>query len=104
MDSARKRENSDKEMALEELKWKNRKEELQFLEAGQHLRSLNQFLWQAPGMAIAITGGIWYGITMFSAPAAKIAALLFVAMFNFATILVICRLRSLIAIQLKIKN
>ncbi|HCF1128981.1 TPA: hypothetical protein NH771_004737, partial [Pseudomonas aeruginosa] len=45
---------------LELMKWKFKKEELSYLEAGQHLRSLNQQLWQVPSMVIAITGGIWY--------------------------------------------
>jgi hypothetical protein len=89
---------------LEAEKWKTRKEELRYLEAGQHLRSLNQYLWQVPGMVVAITGGIWYGVTTMAADPPKIIALIFVAIVNLLTIPVIWRLRSLIAIQIQIQN
>ncbi|MEA9983533.1 hypothetical protein QN374_16965, partial [Herbaspirillum sp. RTI4] len=48
---------------LEEKKIHARQEEIGYLEAGLHLRSLNGFLWRVPGMTIAITGGLWYGVT-----------------------------------------
>lgn len=89
---------------LEEKKWLTRQSELKFLEAGQHIRSLNGFLWQIPGMAIAITGGIWYGAVQLSSEAPKIAAFVFVGIFNLLTIVVLLRLRLLIANELGIQK
>jgi hypothetical protein len=91
-------------MKVELEKWKLRKEELEYLEAGQHLRSLNQILWQVPGMTIAITGGVWYGVTTVSTDGPKIYALLFVAAANLLTIPVIWRLRSLISKHIDVQN
>lgn len=88
---------------LEHLKWKLRKEELTYLEAGQHLRSLNQQLWQVPGMVIAITGGIWYGAISMPSGAPKAFAFIFAAFVNFLTIPVIWRLRKIIQIQIDIQ-
>lgn len=80
---------------LEFIKWKFKKEELSYLEAGQHLRSLNQQLWQVPSMVIAITGGIWYtASTVGDFP--RILALYFTAVVNILTIPIILRLRQLI--------
>ena len=83
-------------LEIEEKKWSYRKQELQFLEAGQHLRALNQIMWQVPGMAIAITGGIWYGATLVTSDLARQAALGFVGLADLLTIPIIYRLRSLI--------
>lgn len=81
---------------LEHIKWQFKKEELSYLEAGQHLRSLNQQLWQVPSMVIAITGGIWYGAASISGDLPKILALSFAATVNILTIPIIVRLRQLI--------
>ncbi len=37
---------------LEERRWQFKTLELKYLEAGQHLRSLNQLMWQVPSMVI----------------------------------------------------
>lgn len=81
---------------LERIKWYFKKEELSYLEAGQHLRSLNQQLWQVPSMVIAITGGIWYGTASISGDLPKVLALSFAATVNILTIPIIVRLRQLI--------
>lgn len=81
---------------LEQIKWQFKKEELSYLEAGQHLRSLNQQLWQVPSMVIAITGGIWYGAASISADFPKVLALSFAATVNILTIPIVVRLRQLI--------
>lgn len=81
---------------LERIKWQFKKEELSYLEAGHHLRSLNQQLWQVPSMVIAITGGIWYGAASISGDLPKVLALSFAATVNILTIPIIVRLRQLI--------
>lgn len=91
-------------MALEDFKWQNKREELSFLEAGQHLRSLNQQLWQVPGMAIAVTGGIWYGAASISNDLAKILVLLFALSVDILTIVVLLRLRNVIQTQIDLQN
>lgn len=91
-------------VTLENLKWQFRKQELAFLEAGQHLRALNQQLWQVPGMVIAITGGIWYGALSIPDDRARSLALLFAAAVNLVTIGIIWRLRTIIDIQIALQN
>src|SRR5690606_23673784 len=83
---------------------RKRKKELKFLEAGQHLRALNQQLWQVPGIVIAITGGVWYGAASVADAQAKTVAFLFAATVSLSTIFVIWRLRAIIDIQIKIQN
>lgn len=89
---------------LEAQKWQFRKQEVTFLEAGQHLRALNQQLWQVPGMVIAITGGIWYGALSTPDEIVRLLALLFAAAVNLVTIRVIWRLRTIIDIQITLQN
>lgn len=89
---------------VEEKKWGYRKQELEYLEAGQHLRALNQIMWQVPGMAIAVTGGLWYGVTTVEADLPKIFALIFVAIVDAITIPIIWRLRGVIDIQIKVQR
>lgn len=88
---------------LEVIRWRLKKEELSYLEAGQHLRSLNLQLWQVPSMVIAITGGIWYGAASVSADMPKMLALLFAAAVNVLTIPIIIRLRQLVQKHIKIQ-
>ncbi|UHH10131.1 hypothetical protein LU699_18065 [Luteimonas fraxinea] len=85
---------------LEDRKWGFRQRELQYLEAGQHLRSLNQLMWQVPSIVIAITGGLWYGATTVEDPRARIAVLIFAAFFSLLAIRIIRRLRRLIQTQI----
>lgn len=88
---------------LEQIKWQFKKEELSYLEAGQHLRSLNVQLWQVPSMVIAITGGIWFGAASISGDLPKVLALSFTAAVNLLTIPIIIRLRQLIKIHINLQ-
>ena len=88
-------------LALEAKRWEYRKKELQFLEAGQHQRALNQLMWQVPGMAIAITGGLWYGATTIDAASPRIWVFVFTAVVDLLTILTLWRIRSLIEVHIK---
>lgn len=90
----------DLAIKLETQKWDHRKEELQYLEAGQHQRSLNQLMWQIPSIAIAITGGLWFGATSLSEGISKSAIFCFTAGVDVLTIIIIVRLRQLIQIQM----
>jgi hypothetical protein len=83
-------------LELEARKWEYKQEELRYLEAGQHLRSLNQLMWQAPGTVVAITGGLWYGATTIDSDIARSIVLGFAALFDALTIIIIWRLRDLI--------
>lgn len=89
---------------LEQKKWEYRKSELQYLEAGQHMRSLNQLMWQVPGMAIAATGGLWYGVTLVDGDLAKIGLLGFAAFIDFLTIIIVLRIRWVLQKPLEIQK
>jgi len=89
---------------LEERKWQFKERELQYLEAGQHLRSLNQLMWQVPSMVIAITGGLWYGATTIDESSARSVVLAFAAVFGLLTIVIIWRLRQLIQLHIERQN
>jgi len=86
---------------LESQKWDYRRQELQYLEAGQHLRSLNLLMWQVPGMTIAITGGLWYGATTVEGDAPRTWVLGFAAVVAALTIVILFRLRSLIEMHIQ---
>lgn len=86
---------------LEERKWQFKTLELKYLEAGQHLRSLNQLMWQVPSMVIAITGGLWYGATTVDEFQARTVVLSFAAVFSLLTIVIIWRLRGLIQMHIE---
>ncbi|HSI44489.1 MAG TPA: hypothetical protein VK949_09120 [Methylotenera sp.] len=94
----------DLALKLENEKWKMKKEELEYLEAGQHLRSLNQLMWQVPGIAIAITGGLWFGAASLSNELVKQVVFSFTAFLDFLTIITLHRLRSIIQLQIDIQN
>ena len=83
-------------MLLEQQKWQMKKDELNFLEAGQHMQALNQLMWQAPTMAIAVTGGLWYGAATVDADAARSVVFAFTRLVGLLTIVTLFRLRHLI--------
>lgn len=89
---------------LEQKKWEYRKSELQYLEAGQHMRSLNQLMWQVPGMAIAATGGLWYGVTLVDGDFAKIGLLGFAAIIDSLTVVIVLRIRWILQKPLKVQR
>jgi len=73
----------------------------------EHMRSLNQIMWQVPIIAMTLTGGLWYGIATLSAmqTGIKVALLVFGAAANIALIGVIQRVRFVMAAYLdKIKE
>jgi hypothetical protein len=88
-------------LALEEQKWKLKQKELIFLEAGQHMRALNQLMWQAPTMAIAVTGGLWYGAATIDADAARSWVFTFASLVDLLTIATLVRLRQLIGNEIR---
>ncbi len=89
---------------MEHQRERHQKKENVYLEAGQHIRSLNQILWQIPSMAIAITGGLWYGVTTLDAVPPKVAILLFSAFVNLVTILIILRLRYVMQQYIEVQS
>lgn len=89
---------------LEAQKWAYKKQELEYLEAGQHLRALNQLMWQVPSMSIAITGGLWYGATTVDSELARIWVFIFVAIVDALVIVVLWRLRRLIDIHIDLQR
>lgn len=91
-------------LQLEEKKWQLKKDELSFLEAGQHMRSLNQLMWQVPTMAIAVTGGLWYGAATIDADAARSWVFGFASIVDFLTIITLLRLRDIIGHEMNIQK
>jgi hypothetical protein len=69
--------------------------EVVYQELGQHMRSLNTFLWQVPGLVIAITGGLWFGAASIDNLLAKRVALGFTALVDVLMIAVVVRMRIL---------
>ena len=51
------------QLDLEKMRQRFEREKTAFQENASHLRSLNQFLWQVPTIAITLTGGLWFGVT-----------------------------------------
>lgn len=87
-------------LELEKEKWNFKQKELEFLEAGQHMRALNQLMWQIPTMAIAITGGLWYGAANIDADAPRAWVFSFACLVDFLTIGTLLRLREIIGQQI----
>lgn len=52
------------EIRLETIRWHQKLQEIIYLEAGQHMRALNQLMWQIPSFVIAVNGGLWYATTI----------------------------------------
>lgn len=88
-------------LELEEKKWSYRRTEIQYLEAGQHLRSLNQLMWQIPSMAIAIVGGLWYGTTLVEHTKVRGSLFTFAIIVAVATIFMIIRIRAIIGDRIR---
>lgn len=85
---------------LEAQKWAYKKQELEYLEAGHHLRALNQLMWQVPSMSIAITGGLWYGATTVDSESSRAWVFGFVAVVDVLVVFILWRLRALIQIHI----
>ncbi|KJK23498.1 hypothetical protein UB46_15660 [Burkholderiaceae bacterium 16] len=50
-------------------------------------------MWQVPSMAIAATGGLWFGVTLVDSSLPKTGLLVFAAIIDFLTILIVIRIR-----------
>jgi hypothetical protein len=94
--------NDEFQLKLEAIKWHQKIQELTYLEAGSHMRSLNQLMWQVPSLVVIINGGLWYGSTMMSIDAARVI-FLFCAVFDTTSIITLYRLRGLIGDRIKIQ-
>jgi DNA polymerase III epsilon subunit-like protein len=73
----------------------------------QHMRSLNQIMWQVPIAAMTLTGGLWYAVATLSGVGMgiKYLLLLFAAIANSLLILVLRRVRLVMAAYMvKIKE
>lgn len=91
---------TSEDIKLETIRWHQRLQEITYLEAGQHMRALNQLMWQIPSFVIAVNGGLWYATTIASESSLRI---IFVILFLFdvTTILSLVRLRQLIGVKIK---
>lgn len=69
----------------------------------QHLRALNQFLWQVPTIAITLTGGLWYAVTKIDVLLVREGLLIFAALSDILLIAVVLRVRFLFGQYLKVQ-
>lgn len=88
---------------IEVIRWHQRLQEIAYLEAGQHMRALNQLMWQVPSLVIIINGGLWYGLTMMSNFTAHFI-FAFCLFFDLASIVTLYRLRKLIGAKIDIQS
>lgn len=93
----------EQEVKLEYIKWQQKMQEITYLEAGQHMRSLNQYMWQVPSLVIAINGGLWYGATLMNHTAIFFIMLL-VCVFDLLAIITLFRLRGLIGSKIEVQK
>jgi hypothetical protein len=91
------------EEKIEIIKWHQRIQEVAYLEAGQHMRALNQLMWQVPSLVIAINGGLWYGTTLVSELAAR-AIFFMVFIFDLMSIITLYRLRGLLEVKINFQK
>lgn len=91
------------DIKLETIRWHQKLQEITYLEAGQHMRALNQLMWQIPSFAIAVNGGLWYATTLVNQNALWIIFAV-LALFDLTTIITIYRLRCLIGKKIHIQN
>lgn len=80
---------------MERMRQEFEREKTAYQENASHLRSLNQFLWQVPAIAITLTGGLWFGVTRIDIILAKQWLLTFAAVSDFILVFVILRVRFL---------
>lgn len=88
-------------LQLEQTKWEYKQHELAYVEAGNHMRALNLLMWQVPSIAIAVTGGLWYGAANLPVIKAQLWIFLFAALVDCMTIITLWRLRSLIGVDIE---
>jgi len=84
------------QLDLEKMRQRFERERTAFQENASHLRSLNQFLWQVPTIAITLTGGLWFGVTKIDVIIVNQGLLSFAALADFLLVFVILRIRHLL--------
>jgi hypothetical protein len=84
---------SDQKLQDERLAFE--RDKVAYEQNAQHLRSLNQFLWQVPTIAITLTGGLWYGVTKIDAFIVREGLLAFAALSDVLLVVVVLRVRFL---------
>ncbi len=94
---------TSEEIKLETIRWHQKLQEITYLEAGQHMRALNQLMWQIPSFAIAVNGGLWYATTLANEKSLWIIFAV-LAFFDITTIVTIYRLRYLIGKKIETQN
>lgn len=90
-----------KENALKE---KFERDKAAYDQNAQHIRALNQFLWQVPTIAITLTGGLWYGVTKIDNHVVQTCLLSFGAIGDILFCLVVVRVRFLFSQYLEIQK
>jgi hypothetical protein len=98
-----KSDTTDAQIKIETIKWHQRIQEIAYIEAGQHMRALNQLMWQVPSLVIVINGGLWYGTTLVSELATR-AIFFMIAVFDLLSIVTLYRLRGLLEAKIKFQN
>ncbi len=93
----------DQEIKIEVIRWHQKLQEITYIEAGQHMRALNQLMWQIPSLAIAINGGLWYASTLVNETSLWMI-FGFLTVFDLLTICTLFRLRSLIGQKITKQN
>lgn len=88
---------------IELIKWQQRIQEISYLEAGQHMRALNQLMWQVPSLVIVINGGLWYGTTLVSDLAARLIFFM-ITFFDILSVITLYRLRGLLDLKIRFQN
>lgn len=94
---------ASEDLKLETIRWHQKLQEITYLEAGQHMRALNQLMWQIPSFAIAVNGGLWYATTLANENSLCIIFAV-LAFFDITTIVTIYRLRYLIGKKIETQN
>lgn len=94
---------TNEDIKLETIRWHQKLQEITYLEAGQHMRALNQLMWQIPSFAIAVNGGLWYATTLANENSLWIIFAV-LAFFDFTTIVTIFQLRYLIGVKIRTQN
>ena len=80
---------------LERMRQHFERDKTAFQENASNLRSLNQFLWQVPTIAITLTGGLWFGVTKIDVILGKQGLLALAGLTDFLLIFVVLRVRHL---------
>lgn len=93
----------DQEIKIEVIRWHQKLQEITYIEAGQHMRALNQLMWQIPSLVIAINGGLWYASTLVN-EASLWMIFGFLTIFDLLTICTLFRLRVLIGKKITKQN